>query len=148
MTDAPQTPTPPQPPAQPPPKPDLTMAWLPHLLLVLTWWLGPLIIWLIKKDEDKLAAFHGKQATIFGVAATVACFTICLAPFAWVAVLVYGIIATVNTYQGQPFKYYFIADKFCADEFAAAYPDLAAQQQAQQPSQEQPPQQPEPPAGA
>jgi len=145
MTDAPQqppAPAAPQPqPAGPAPgaKPDYTMAWLCHLLMVLTWWLGPLIIWLVKKDEDKLVAFHGKQTLILGVACTVASMVLwilCLGWIIWILLVVYGIIGTVATAQGKPFKYLLVADKFCAAEFAAAYPDQAA---GQQPPAEVPP---------
>ena len=138
MTDAPQQPPAPAAP-QPQPdgpapgaKPDYTMAWLCHLLMVLTWWLGPLIIWLVKKDEDKLVAFHGKQTLILGVACTVASMVLwilCLGWIIWILLVVYGIIGTVATAQGKPFKYLLVADKFCAAEFAAAYPDQAAGQQ-------------------
>ncbi|MDY7009141.1 MAG: DUF4870 domain-containing protein [Planctomycetota bacterium] len=141
---------PPQSPVQQPVKPDLTMAWLPHLLMVLTWWLGPLIIWLVKKDEDKFAAFHGKQAMVQGIFATVVlivaiilsllltvitvgvlAFTFpCFLSLIWLAHVVYGIVATVQTSQGKPFKYFFVADKFCSKEFAEAYPDLASGQPA------------------
>jgi len=115
------------------------MAWLCHLLMVLTWWLGPLIIWLVKKDEDKLVAFHGKQTLILGVACTVASMVLwilCLGWIIWILLVVYGIIGTVATAQGKPFKYLLVADKFCAAEFAAAYPDQAA---GQQPPAEVPP---------
>lgn len=134
-------------PAAGPAKPDYTMAWLPHLLMLLTWWLGPLIFWLVKKDQDKIAAYHGKQAFFWGLGMTVVAIggcvilgiliiipflklvTVVLWPCFWLVlwgggVLAYGIYATVQTSQGKPFKYFFVADKFCAKEFAAAYPNL------------------------
>ena len=168
MTDTPQQPTPePQQPAEPaqqlappPAKPDLTMAWLPHLLMVLTGFLGPLIIWLIKKDESKLAAFHGKQAFIFGLVPlgllvvgailswvpVLGCCVIVVVLLALLGCLAYGIVGTVSAGQGKPFKYKVVADQFCAKEFAEAYPAeaaKAAQQAPQQPQepQQQPPQQ-------
>jgi uncharacterized membrane protein len=144
MTDAPppQQPPPQQPAPTQPAKPDLTMAWLPHLLMVLTWWLGPLILWLVKKDENKLAAFHAKQAMIWGFVPTalvvviiiiafipfIGLLTLCLWPLLIVGNMAYGIVATVMTAQGKPFKYIVVADKFCQAEFAAAYPEQAAQQ--------------------
>ena len=136
MTDAPQQPPAPAPPQPAGPAPgattDYTMAWLCHLLMVLTWWLGPLILWLVKKDQDKLVAFHGKQTLILGVTCTVASmllWILCLGWIIWILLVVYGIIGTVATAQGKPFKYLLVADKFCAAEFAAAYPDQAAGQQ-------------------
>ena len=156
MTETPQQPAPaPQPAVAPPAKPDYLMAWLPHLLMVLTGWIGPLIIWLVKKDDDKMAAFHGKQALFWSIALfviVVACWilTVILLAIAgplgfvgmcamWLAILgnlVYGIVAIVKSSKGEPFKYFFVADKFCAAEFAAAYPDAA---QAAPAAEQQPP---------
>lgn len=139
----PEQPAPQQPaPAPAAPKPDLTMAWLPHLLMVVSWWLGPLILWLAKKDDSKLAAFHGKQAMIWGfvpMGVSIVCFIIlfipilnflscCLWPLLFLGHLAYGIVALVMTAQGKAFKYIVVADKFCGKEFAEAYPDLAGGQ--------------------
>jgi hypothetical protein len=161
MTDAPQPPHDPNAPGTPPreepaagpqqpapqaapPKQDLTMAWLPHLLLALTQFVGPLILWLIKKDDDKVAAFHSKQAMIMGIVPTIAgvlatilastgvgCIVSCPLSLVPLAVFVYAIVGMVQALQGQPFKYYYVADQFCAKEFAEAYPHLAGGQQAQ-----------------
>ena len=155
MTDAPQQPppaAPPQPqPAGPPPgaKPDYTMGWLAHLLMLLTGFVGPLIIWLVKKDDDKYAAYHGKQALCWSVAATIVCIAgfiaiglitlvtagigallfPCFIIIVWAGYLGYGIYAIIQTSKGLPFKYILVADKLCAKEFAEAYPDQAAGQQ-------------------
>ena len=45
-----------------PSKDACTMAMLVHLLCIFTGFIGPLIIYLIKKDEDKFIAFHSLQA--------------------------------------------------------------------------------------
>lgn len=155
MTDAPQQPPPPaapQPqPAGAPPgaKPDYTMGWLAHLLMLLTGFVGPLIIWLVKKDDDKYAAYHGKQALCWSVAAIIvwvaglivigliavvtagigALLFPCFAIIVGAGYLVYGIYGLLQAAKGLPFKYYLVADKFCAKEFAEAYPDQAAGQQ-------------------
>jgi uncharacterized Tic20 family protein len=145
MTSAPQQPSAP-PPAAPPPgagpaKTDYTMAWLAHLLLLFTCFIGPLIIWLVKKDQDKYAAFHGKQAFFWWIAVAVVVFCLyiltfvvalvggplaflpmCLMSVAGLGNLAYVIYAIVQTSQGKPFKYFFVADQFCKREFAEAYP--------------------------
>jgi hypothetical protein len=140
MTSVPPQ-APPPPPIPQPPKPDLTMAWLPHLLLLFTYFIGPLIIWLTQKDANKLGAFHGKQAlfwsigvcvVVIGLYILIFAFAIVAGPLAflpicaiWVLLLgnfVYVIYAIVQTAQGKPFKYFFVADKFCAKEFQEAYP--------------------------
>ena len=167
MTDVPQQPEvppaqqppPQQPPAQPPSAPppakqDFTMGWLAHLLLLFTGFVGPLIIWLVKKDDDKYAAYHGKQAfcwalavmaVLIGLYIIMVLLAIVAGPLAfvgmclvWIAALgnlVYVIFGIIGASKGKPFKYFFVADKFCAKEFAEAYPDVpSAQQQTQPPA--------------
>ncbi len=41
------------------------MAMLIHLLGILTGFLGPLILWLVKKDESRFVDHHGKEAVNF-----------------------------------------------------------------------------------
>ena len=129
------------------------MAWLAHLLMLFTGFIGPLIIWQVKKDDDKYAAFHGKQAMFWSLAVAVVwvalaivmmAFTFlglplglglpCFLPLLYLGFLAYGIIGIVQTSQGKVFKYFFVADQFCKQEFAEAYPDAAAGQ-GQTPSQ-------------
>jgi uncharacterized Tic20 family protein len=116
-----------------PAKRDTTFAWLAHLLMIFTWFVGPLVIWLVKKDEDKYAAFHAKQAFCWALAVTVAsticaatCVLIWLVPFISVGNLVYAIIAVIKTNNEETFKYLLVADWFCKREFAEAYPQAAA----------------------
>lgn len=145
MTETPQEPPAAQPPpAAPPAKRDTTMGWLAHLLLLFTWFIGPLIIWQIKKDEDKYAAFHGKQAMCWSLSVTgliiaayiltfllafagpLAILGICIVWLIAIGNLVYVIFGIIYTAQNKVFKYYFVADKFCSKEFAEAYPDAPA----------------------
>jgi Domain of unknown function (DUF4870) len=46
---------------------DKTMAMLCHLLGIVTWFLGALIIWLIKKDQSKFVDDQGKEALNFQI---------------------------------------------------------------------------------
>ena len=41
------------------------MAMLIHLLGILTGFIGPLILWLVKKDESRYIDHHGKEAVNF-----------------------------------------------------------------------------------
>lgn len=43
---------------------DKTMAMLSYILGIFTGFLGPLILWLVKKDQSKFVAFHALQALI------------------------------------------------------------------------------------
>jgi uncharacterized Tic20 family protein len=44
-----------------------TMGMLCHLLGIFTWFLGPLIIWLIHKDKSQFVNQHGKEALNFNI---------------------------------------------------------------------------------
>lgn len=48
-----------------------TMAMLIHLLGLLTGFLGPLILWLVKKDESRFIDHHGKEAVNFMITALI-----------------------------------------------------------------------------
>jgi len=96
-----------------PDKDSITMAMLCHLLAIFTWFLGPLIIWLIKKDSSPFVDDQGKEALNFQIVAliaTVACvFGFCLAPFLIATVqitrLVFCIIATIEANKGVAYRY-------------------------------------------
>lgn len=143
MTETPQQPPAAQPPpAAPPAGKDTTMAWLAHLLMLLTCFIGPLVIWLVKKDEDKYAGYHAKQALCWSVAVIivfviliilslipfVGCLFSLVAGLAAMGHLAYGIVGLIYAAQNKPFKYFFVADQFCKKEFAEAYPDAPAAQ--------------------
>ncbi len=134
MSNAPQQPAAPPPPQPGKPMGDTTLAMLAHVLMIVGGFIPPLIIWLVKKDEDKYVAFHGKQALCWSVAVTVVTAVMAgtvvllvLVPFVLVANLVYVIIAGVRASQLQPFKYLLVADWFCKREFAEAYPGLGGE---------------------
>jgi len=67
MTQTPSSPPPPEtaaplPPQAPPGKDDCSMAMLAHLLAIFTGFIGPLIIWLVKKDTSRFVDQQGKEA--------------------------------------------------------------------------------------
>ena len=51
-----------------------TMGMVAHLLGIFTLWVGPLILYLVKKDQSKFTAFHSMQALILNAAAFVCMF--------------------------------------------------------------------------
>jgi uncharacterized Tic20 family protein len=77
-----------QPPAMPPPPVPLlptlptpderTMAMLCHLLGLLTGFVGPLILWLVKKDESAFIDHHGKEAVNFQITYYIVFFGACV----------------------------------------------------------------------
>jgi uncharacterized Tic20 family protein len=96
-----------------PDKDSVTMAMLCHLLGIFTSFIGPLVIWLIKKDSSPFVDDQGKEALNFQIImliATFACFLgLCLAPFLILAVqitrLILGIIGTVKCNSGVAYRY-------------------------------------------
>jgi uncharacterized Tic20 family protein len=49
---------------------ELTMAMLMHLLSLLTGFLAPLILWLVKKEESAFINHHGKESLNFSISVT------------------------------------------------------------------------------
>jgi len=97
-----------------------TMALLCHLLAIFTGFVGPLIIWLIKKDQDAFVAYHGKEALNFAITAFIACvgciilsfipfigllFFFLVLPLLCLAIPIFMIIATISTSKGSYYKY-------------------------------------------
>jgi len=77
--------------------------------------LGPLIVWLIKKDEHPFVDQHGKEVlnfqismTIYGVIAGILCFALIGVPlviFLGIADVVLTLIAAIKAANGEPYRY-------------------------------------------
>lgn len=90
---------------------DRTLAMVAHLLGLFTNCIGPLVIYLIKKDS-KFVAFHALQEVFLQLAAAVLAGVLVitvvgavLAPFIGLAVLILVIIACVKSYGGEWYEY-------------------------------------------
>jgi uncharacterized protein len=118
-----------QAPANPPPAPSspgytgptpdkdaISMGMLCHLLGIFTGFLGPLIIWLIKKDSSPWVDDQGKEALNFQIAALIVSlvcipliYVFCIGALLLLAVhvtrIVFGIIATIQANQGIAYRY-------------------------------------------
>ncbi len=91
------------------------LAMLCHLLGLLTNFLGPLILWLVKKDDDAFIDEQGKEALNFQItlmlAGIVAGATSCLGiglillPVIMILDLVFSIMACVAASKGQHYRY-------------------------------------------
>jgi uncharacterized Tic20 family protein len=88
-------------------------AMLAHLLAIFTCFVGPLVIWLIKKDEQPFVEEQGKEALNFQITVAIAyvvatllpiagCF---LAPAVWVVNLIFCIMACVAANKGEHYRY-------------------------------------------
>jgi uncharacterized Tic20 family protein len=93
-----------------------TMAMLCHLLGLFTNFIGPLILWLIKKDEDKFVDSQGKEALNFqitiaiaGVAATILMPVFCIGALIGIAAaicnVIFCILACVAANKGEDYRY-------------------------------------------
>jgi len=91
------------------------MAVLCHLLGFFTCFIGPLIIWLIKKDDDPFIDQQGKEALNFQITVTIASIVggvlsvICIGLLLLAAVgildIIFVIMACVASSKGQAYRY-------------------------------------------
>jgi len=78
--------------------------------------LGPLVVWLIKKDQSPFVADQAKEALNFQIAVTIAmvivlaigaatCVGFLLVPVVWIGGLVFSIIAAMEANKGVYYRY-------------------------------------------
>ena len=103
--------------AGPPSKDSCNLAMLAHLLGIVTGFLGALIIWLIKKEEDTFIDDQGKEALnfqimlliVYAVLTAGSCITFGLSsfliPVIWVASIVFMVLAAVEASKGNKYRY-------------------------------------------
>ncbi|MEI2663460.1 DUF4870 domain-containing protein [Rossellomorea sp. LJF3] len=97
-----------------PAKDERMMAALIYISSFFTVFIGPLIIWLIKKDESEFVDFHGKEYlnflisyAVYGFVSsilTVVLIGFVLAPIVGVLALVFTILGAVKAYEGDYYK--------------------------------------------
>lgn len=90
-----------------------TLAAVIYVISFFTVFIGPLIIWLMKKDESSFIDFHGKEYfnffisyTIYSIASGLLVFLLIgfvLLPIVGLYVLVFTIIAAVKAYSGEEY---------------------------------------------
>ena len=91
------------------------MAVLCHLLGIFSSFLGPLVIWLLKKDSSKFVDDQGKEALNFQItlligyaASFVLAFMVIgflIGPAVWIAGLLLSIVATTKASRGVAYRY-------------------------------------------
>jgi uncharacterized protein len=77
--------------------------------------LGPLIVWLIKKDQSPFVADQAKEALNFQISVTIAllisavtilvCVGVVLLPIVYIASVVFSIIAAIEANKGVYYRY-------------------------------------------
>ena len=97
------------------------MGMLAHILGAVASFLGPLIIWLIKKDESPFVDDQGKEALnfqitivigyvasgILGLVPVIGCLTVILIPALAVTSLIFGILGGLEANKGVAYRYPF-----------------------------------------
>jgi uncharacterized protein len=95
-----------------------TMALLIWLLGLLSGWIGPLIIWLVKREQSKFVDFHGKQSLFLHIVAVVlmvpmvvlmmlplvGCVMLPLFLFAGIGLMVVQILLAVKANSGEWYR--------------------------------------------
>ncbi|MDA0634668.1 DUF4870 domain-containing protein [Nonomuraea sp. MCN248] len=94
---------------------DTSMAMLSHLLGLLISWVGPLIIYLMKRDEspyvrDQSAEALNFQITMFigymiAALLTIVLIGILLLPIVWIVALIFQIQAAIAAQRGENYRY-------------------------------------------
>ncbi|MEM9415442.1 MAG: DUF4870 domain-containing protein [Planctomycetota bacterium] len=79
-----------------------TMGMLCHLLGLLTGFVGPLILWLVKKDESRFIDDQGKEALNFQIMMIIGMFAsgilmfVCIGYFTFLALFVIDVVFTIQ----------------------------------------------------
>jgi len=96
---------------------DRTFAMLAHVLGVFTWFLGALIIWLVKKDQSKFVEANAREAMNFQLTvgigyaalAVMSCLThglaLVLYPIIYILNIVFSVLGCVEANKGRIYRY-------------------------------------------
>ncbi|MGB5757086.1 MAG: DUF4870 domain-containing protein, partial [Acidimicrobiales bacterium] len=94
---------------------DRSMAMLIHLLSLVAGFIGPLIVWLIKRDQSAFIDYHGKEALNFQISmfiywivallAMIILIGFLLIPVLLVLQLLFPILAAVAANKGEYYRY-------------------------------------------
>jgi uncharacterized protein len=89
-------------------------ASLIYITSFFTVFIGPLLIWLLKRDESEYVDFHGKEYlnflisyTIYGIVSSLLMFVLIgfiLAPIVGVLALIFTILAAIRAYEGERYQ--------------------------------------------
>jgi uncharacterized Tic20 family protein len=98
-----------------PDKDSKTMSLLAHLLGILIGFIGPLVIWLLKKDTSPFVDDQGKESLNFQltlligyiIAGATSCIFIgmLIFPIVWIVGLILGIMGAMKANEGVAYRY-------------------------------------------
>ena len=91
-----------------------TVALLSHVICFVAPFLGPLIIYLVKKDDSAFVSSHAKESLNFQITLLIICILLCITivgiAIVWIAPLIGAvlvIVATVRASEGKLYRYPF-----------------------------------------
>ncbi|MBO0995153.1 DUF4870 domain-containing protein [Bacillus sp. SD088] len=97
---------------------DRVLAAVIYIISFVSAFIGPLVIWLIKKDESAFIDYHGKEYlnffisyAVYGIISGILMIVLIgfvLAPIVGIAATIFTIIAAVKAYDGQAYRIPFI----------------------------------------
>ena len=101
-------------PAIPPTSDEKTLALISHIITIVSSFLAPLIIYLVKKDESSFVAEHAKESLNFQITNFIICFILIISVVGWLLLLFVGpvvlilvIVATIRASEGKLYRYPF-----------------------------------------
>lgn len=101
-------------PLTPPTGDEKTLALLAHLITFVSTFLGPLIIYLVKKDESDFVSDHAKESLNFQITVALVCLILFISIIGILLLWAVGIIAvilvivaTIRASEGKVYRYPF-----------------------------------------
>jgi len=100
----------------PPSQDEKNLAILCHVLGIFTLFLGPLVVWLMKKESSAFVDDQGRESlnfwlcmtvvlVTFGIISVFCCIPAIVASVAWVMGIVFGIMGAIASSKGQAYRY-------------------------------------------
>ncbi|MEG9298012.1 DUF4870 domain-containing protein [Mangrovibacillus sp. Mu-81] len=97
-----------------PTKDERLMAALIYVSSFFTVFIGPVIIWLLKKDESGFVDHHGKEYlnflisyTIYGIISSILIIVLIglvIAPIVGILAIIFTILAAIKAYEGEHYR--------------------------------------------
>ncbi|OIU71357.1 DUF4870 domain-containing protein [Rossellomorea aquimaris] len=97
-----------------PSKDERLLAALIYVISFFTVFIGPIILWLWKRDDSEFIDYHGKEYlnflisyTIYGIVSSILVIVLIglvLAPIVGILALIFTILAAIKAYQGETYR--------------------------------------------
>ena len=101
-------------PTVPPSSDEKTLALISHIVTLVSQFIAPLIIYLVKKDESSFVAAHARESLNFQLTILIICILLFISIIGWllfwlvgIYVFVLVIVATIRASEGKLYRYPF-----------------------------------------